>query len=124
MGLRLGRELVSLSFTNGLLPNSLISFSNRIVTSITKAKVFNRLTFFVQSHNCSHSQDAGARLRVGPELEIPGYGLLDHFLGSIVLPLVIMLRITKHAAESDVYTHSIEVKLLWRLANCVATYPF
>ena len=34
---------------------------------------------------------AGAKLRVGPELEITGYGCLDHFL------------------ESDVYQHSWEM---------------
>lgn len=28
----------------------------------------------------SEAHQAGARLRVGPELEIPGYGCLDHFL--------------------------------------------
>ncbi|VEU21451.1 DEKNAAC102707 [Brettanomyces naardenensis] len=37
------------------------------------------------------AKDKGARLRVGPELEIPGYGCLDHFL------------------ENDVYLHSWEM---------------
>lgn len=37
------------------------------------------------------AKERGARLRVGPELEIPGYGCLDHFL------------------ENDVYLHSWEM---------------
>ncbi len=37
------------------------------------------------------AKSKGAKLRVGPELEITGYGCLDHFL------------------ESDVYLHSMEM---------------
>ena len=63
----------SVSFWRYVLTKGQEGNTNRIIESIHKAK------------------DAGARLRVGPELEIPGYGCLDHFL------------------EMDVYANSFDM---------------
>jgi NAD+ synthase (glutamine-hydrolysing) len=61
----------------------------------------------------------GATVRVGPELEIPGYGCLDHFLEGEKRPLkngMLRLFTHTHIYKGDTVLHSWEV-----LANILSS---
>ena len=50
------------------------------------------------------SLEKGAKLRIGPELEIPGYGCEDHFLeiDTITHSWEVLLEILKYTKDKDI----------------------